>query len=92
MKLIMKALAQITPNYAGTQAPSQLETSIEMDSDTLAECYGDTAHAAKVSFNPDGVSDPQLVTAYSLPPQGDVAANSNISNYETDYIVTDQKK
>lgn len=54
------------PNENFIQAPSKIIAPIEMSPGELAE-YKDSAKASNVSLEADGVSNPQKITAYTLP-------------------------
>jgi hypothetical protein len=65
MKVILKAIAQMTPNRAGIEAPSRIENPIAISSEQFANEYADSAKAGQVSLDPDGVSNPQPITTYT---------------------------
>lgn len=56
----------ITPTKVGVYAPapSRLAAPQEVSAETFASEYADTAQEMSVSFEPDGASNPQSVTAY----------------------------
>lgn len=60
MKLI--PLTQITPNKEGIEGPSPYEQGIEISNDEFNQYQSQNS---KVSFAPDGISNPTTTTVYS---------------------------
>lgn len=60
-------IAMIVPTKQGIYAPSQIDNQPrQITEDEFMNRYADHARAIQVSFEPDGVSNPQLVTAYGF--------------------------
>jgi len=60
----LRKISMVKPNKSFISAPSRLRTDPrEVSQEELLANYG--AKDILVSFNPDGVSDPLLVTAYN---------------------------
>lgn len=89
MKVILKALTQIVPNSNGIEAPSRIEAPVEMSPEALAS-FADTGRAARVSLKPDGISNPQNVTAYTLPAMVETESGE-VDIWPCRYIVTGKK-
>lgn len=58
----LKPIAMVTPNENFIYAPSRIQPVFEGNLTNLA----DTAQTVKVSFEADGVSNPQNVTSYGF--------------------------
>ena len=57
----LKAVCQVVPNIKGIEAPIEISTS------EFARGFADNARASEVSFDTDGISNPQSVTTYTGP-------------------------
>lgn len=55
-------IAMVRPN-AGVYAPGPQR---QITEDEFVDRYADHAHVIRVSFEPDGISNPQPVTAYGF--------------------------
>lgn len=58
-------IAQVSPNKECIEAPSRLEKPISVSKETFDQQYRNNASPEKVSFEDDGVSNPQVVTTYT---------------------------
>ena len=61
----LKAVCQVVPNIKGIEAPSRIEDPIEISASEFARGFADSARASEVSFDTDGISNPQSVTTYT---------------------------
>ena len=61
----LKAVCQVVPNPKGIEAPSRTEAPIEISASEFARGFADSARSSNVSFDTDGISNPQSVTTYT---------------------------
>jgi|GEM_PF-1105235 len=64
--ITLQPIAMITPNQQGIYAPSRLEQPKTIDYKQFLKKYADHPRPIKVSFEPDGKSLPQVITAYGF--------------------------
>lgn len=64
-KVTLTPLAMVTPNGQGVYAPSRLRQPKEIEYKFIKR-YADHPRRILVSFEPDGVSNPQVMTAYGF--------------------------
>lgn len=63
-KVTLIPIAQRRPNQNFVSAPSKVRPSIEVTQEEFEAKYAGTAHTRTVSFEADGISNPQPTTAY----------------------------
>lgn len=63
--MILTPIAMRRPNRAGIYAPSQLRQPKEITYREFLATFADNPQQVPVSFDNDGVSNPQSLTAYS---------------------------
>lgn len=66
-KVILVPIAMRKPSEDFIQAPSVLWPEIEMSEAEFNDQVADTAKASLVSLEPDGISNPQKIIAYTVP-------------------------
>jgi len=59
---LFQSIAQIIPNRQGVETPSKIDAPVVVDAGDMRS-VGET----KVSFEPDGISNPKSVQAYMAP-------------------------
>jgi hypothetical protein len=62
--MVLEKLAMVRPSDEYIYAPSRITAAKRMDAEEFLAEYADTARVIDVSFEEDGVSNPQPVTAY----------------------------
>ncbi len=67
-KITLQPVTLRTPTKEGVYAPSKNTPEKEVHIETFVSEYADTAEEMSVSFEPDGASNPQSVTAYYQQP------------------------
>lgn len=65
-KIILIPIAMVRPTHDFIYAPSRHRPIKEIDYSEFVNHYADHPRSIKVSFAPDGVSEPQPVTAYGF--------------------------
>jgi len=64
--ITMQPIAMIRPTRECIYAPCRLSPVREISNAEFLEKFADRPHVIQVSFEPDGVSNPQPVTAYGF--------------------------
>ena len=62
--MTLQSLAMVVPNSAGIYAPSRIRRSVTITEREFLMRYADYGQVINVSFEEDGISDPQPVTSY----------------------------
>lgn len=63
-KVILQPVEMVTPTQDGVYAPSKNLPEKVVPVETFVNEYADTGEQMSVSFEPDGTSNPQVVTSY----------------------------
>ena len=64
--MVLQRVAMVRPNREGIYAPSRLSESKVISEGEFLTRYADHGRVISVSFEADGVSNPQPVTAYGV--------------------------
>lgn len=65
-KIVLTPIAMVKINPNSIHAPSRVEPPIKVDEAAFIETCADNGRSVPVSFEKDGLSDPQLTTAYEI--------------------------
>lgn len=64
--ITLTRIAMIRPNSTGIYSPSRIDRARQITEAEFMVRYADNPHVIQVSFETDGVSNPQPVTAYGF--------------------------